>query len=174
MCPERPRGVNILGSAYLILGLLGILAVIINYNLLGSERVAIFFQFSFSLLLYPNTTLPIEFANYLMFNSFNVLINFLQFSDYLFLVIVSLFIGSGLYIITSFGLLLIKKWGYNLALILGSLTIIYGILLIIGSIIIIGGLNILHIVVSFIPIIFGVWLLRYQLNEVRPESEYFY
>jgi uncharacterized membrane protein (DUF2068 family) len=69
-----------------------------------------------------------------------------------------LIIGSVIYLLSAVGLLMMKKWGYYLALIIGIFTIIGGI---IGLLAIIG----------IIPLIFGIIVVVYLAGDVKHEFE---
>lgn len=148
----RPRGITALAIILIMLAVLGfITGIVIGIEILKSYHNSMYINILFALLAFhtPSMLLGPSFLYYLSFayiNQSNINGLWFRFSAVL--------IYSGIYLISSVGLLYMKKWGYYLTLIIGILNIT-------------GGL--FTLLLGIIPLIFGIAIVLYLLSDIKYE-----
>jgi hypothetical protein len=158
----RPAGVVVLAIFFLIFAVLGIILILF----LEADLVATTVQtssFNALLSIIVNLQYGVPLGDALLFATIYVssaesgLVYYHTGA-----VIATIFVA--VYLSTAIGLLMMKKWGYYLALTIGIITLISGIL----------GLGLgIYIIIALLPdvlvIVFGIYIVAYLMGDVQYE-----
>ena len=154
----RPTGIAALATLLIIFaaaGITGMIAIIQwEQSMFNQSLLSLLLQTSFAV----GTPEQLAFgftATSLFWN-----INYQGMMGTLNIAFIGILVLSTLFVTTSIGLLLMKKWGYYLGLTVGIITIIAGIIAVIPT-----------IGFSLIILIFGILIIRYLRGEVKYEFQ---
>jgi hypothetical protein len=156
MSVYRPGGITVIAVFYIIFAVLGVFAIIVIEGVLVPMYQSTVSQnYVLDLLMfavYPFPPIPIEFLLSFILVSYFSAMSSLSFLVYFHVGVLVILTASVLYFISSVGLLIMKKWGYYLALILAILNIVCGIF-------------------TLVNLIIGIVLTVYLAGDVKYEFE---
>lgn len=151
----RPRGVIALAITFIVLAILEIIGgILYETSVIATEyQLADFTLYSAFMIYLQSPTPPGWWLGPLL-----SVFDYLSLINILHIVVAIILIFSVLLFVSGIGLLYMKKWGYNIALIIGILSII-------------GGIFGLLVLIGIIPLIFGIIVVVYLMGDVKYEFE---
>ncbi len=177
MVGSRPRGVTVLGILFIIFAVLGSIAGIAIILYSTAWQSTAYSDFFYWYILFTEFSLPSPLNAFVFMRLFE-LPNTLYLSGLMSYSGVEVLGFSVICLIASIGLLSMKKWGRNLALIAGIIGVILGVLVLIFGLSASPGWAtpltqiILYTILLAVPLlIFGIATLWYLTTDVKKEFQ---